>query len=74
VLRPLILHLRAAAASQPAPDVPVPQEYLFYRWRKEMGVSWLEMTATPYREIMRDLEFMELEGEYLKPKEAKPNA
>lgn len=51
------------------PDVELPLQYLLFRWRREMNVSWEDMRSTPWIAIQRDLEYMDLEGEHLKEQE-----
>lgn len=36
-------------------------DYLLYRWRREMRVSYQEMASTPFDVLMRDMEYISIE-------------
>lgn len=38
-----------------------PFDYVMYRWRKEMGVTWQDASVTPIEVVIRDLEFINIE-------------
>lgn len=45
-----------------------PFDYVLYRWRKEMNVSWQDAVSTPIEVVVRDLEFINLERKIEKAK------
>lgn len=56
-----MLFLSSEADGQ-IPSVSPPLEFIFFRYRKEMGLSWNEFLETPLSVVMQDLEFFSLEG------------
>jgi hypothetical protein len=52
-----LLKLAKAQSNQ----LDLPEDYIFYQWRKLMGVSYNEMLETPIEVVMRDLSFRDVE-------------
>lgn len=64
----------AAAYDGHESSLQPPFEYILYRWRKEMSVSWQDAEATPVDVVVRDMEFINLERKIEKEKLDRANA
>lgn len=54
--------------------MPLSFNYQLYIWRMKMKVDYQAMLETPMEVIMRDLQYMNIEGEVRQLKEKQANA